>query len=265
MTKNLQSHLSRSNLCPLSSTVPNSLPVFISSLFTPKHVFIAHTTIREMTQQKHKLALRSVYCCSNTRQINSSTVFRSSHASRNRKEVPRMLQGLQAYDLIWGHGGWWAEDRVGGCSDAHGDCDSYVWLVNQVSAVQATICFVSSSGRVEKMKLFGVWRSQLAVRQKVRTAPPSVRLLGSGLSASIIYQANDVWHGACTTGESDLTDWSWCYTWLESVSDHRDFRSNPDHIHMLPCPSLNVQRCAKFLQNNVKRKKREISKDFLLM
>lgn len=132
------------------TSVPNSLPVFISSLFTPKHVFIVHTTIREMTQQKHKLEPHSVYCCSNTRQINNSTIFRSSLASRNRKEVPWMLQGLQAHDFIWGHGGWWAEDRGGGRSDAHGDCDSNVWLVNQVSAVQATICFMWSSGRVEK-------------------------------------------------------------------------------------------------------------------
>lgn len=78
--------------------------------------------------------------------------------------------------------------------------------------MQATICFMSSSGRVNK-----------AVRSEEVSAGgetegeggPSLRhvhLLASGLSASIIYQANDVWHGARTTGESDLTDWSWCYT-----------------------------------------------------
>lgn len=76
-----------------------------------------------------------------------------------------------------------------------------------------------------------------------------VCLLGSGLSASIIYQTNDVWHGARTTGESDLTDWSWCYTWLECVSDHRDFSSDPYHINMLPCLCLNAQQRARRIFN----------------
>lgn len=223
-----------------------------------------------MTQQKHKLALRSVYCCSNTRQINSSTLFRSSHASRNRKEVPRMLQGLQAHDFIWGHGGWWAEDGAEGVQTHMATAiPTSGQLTRLVSRRQQFV----SCRPAEEWKNEAVWSMEVSAGFETKgEGSPSlwhVRLLGPGLSASIIYQASDVWHGARTTGESDLTDWShvtpdWSMSLTTGISDLTHIMSTCWHgLKVEYCVKKSLAKLKRKMQLCVSRKKKRFSMSFI--
>lgn len=68
----------------------------------------------------------------------------------------------------------------------------------------------------ERVKTCGGQRSQLAVRGEVSAPafPPSHKHVHRALALSdgITYQAGDVHRRGRATGESDLIDWSRCYT-----------------------------------------------------
>lgn len=216
------------------SSCNNPLPpsVFIYSLFTSLHVSIAHTTIREMTQQTYKLVLHSVYCCFKTRQINSSVLFGRSHASKDRKEVPRICRGsghMISFAAI--------EDResrggvgVGGGPDVHGDCDSCAPAANRVRAVQFVLC-----GSLEELKNKDVWKMKVSAGGQVGGE-------GSPLPLSHTFTGPQPvsWHylsGQWCVARS-LCHWRKRSDWLEAAFYLTEARSRPhglwtrtSHIH----------------------------------